>query len=269
MMLDLLSYGFMQRAIIGGTLVAFICALIGTFLVLKRLSLIGDALAHVSFGGIAVGLLLGVEPLFSALVVTLLGSFGVQKLIDKTKVYGESATAIVLSLGMAVAITIIGAVKGFNVNLFSYLFGSILTISQSELFLIGIIFLVILGFVVFFYKKLMFVTFNEEVARVSGINVKFVNNVLSVLTALAIVTTIKTVGILLTSALIVIPAITALQLATSFKKTLFFAILISLFSIILGIISGFYLDLPVGGIVVIIMCGLFLLSLLFTRIRRK
>ena len=263
MALEILNHGFMQRALISGILIAIICSLIGVFLVLRRLSLLGDGLAHVAFGGIAIGLLLKIPPLISALFFTAIGSLGVQKLINKSKVYGESATALVLSLGVGVGVLIIGAVKGFNVDLFSYLFGSILAISNFDLMVITIVFLLVIAFVVVFYRELILMTFNEEIARISGVKIDLINTLFAILAAMTIVITIRAVGILLISSLLVVPAITAIQISKSFRNTLIISMLLSLFSVIAGIFASFYLNLPAGGTIVVLICALFFIVLGF------
>lgn len=261
MVLEILRYGFMQRALISGILIAATCSLIGVFLVLRRLSLLGDGLAHVAFGGIAIGLLLKIPPLVSSLIFTSVGSLGVQRLISKTKVYGESATALVLSIGVGIGVVIIGAVRGFNVDLFSYLFGSILTISNFDFMVISFVFLLVIGFIALFYKSLILVTFNEDIARISGLNINFMNSVFAVISALTIVITIRAVGVLLISALLVIPAITALQISKSFRGTLILSMLLSIFSVLAGIVSSFYLNLPTGGMIVLFTCSLFFITI--------
>ncbi|MBI5227847.1 metal ABC transporter permease [Candidatus Micrarchaeota archaeon] len=268
MVFEVLTYEFMQRAFIGGILVALLCASLGVFLVLKRLSLLGDGLAHAAFGGVAIGLLLGIYPVTSALVVTAASALGVQELIKKLKVYGESATAIVLSVAMGLAVVIIGIGKGFNVDLFSYLFGSILALNNMDLLIIGTVFILSLAFLALFYKKLVFISFNSEIAQTSGINVELIDRLFVIIIAMTVVVAIRAVGILLVSSLFVLPAVTAFQIASSFKKTMIYSVLIALFSVILGVVTSFYLDLPPGGTIVLILFGVFLISIIFKQ-RKK
>src|SRR4030095_10557292 len=145
--MDIFAYEFMQRALLGGVLIALICSLLGVYLVLKRLSLLGDGLAHAAFAGVATGLLLHIYPLSAALIVTSIGALGVQKLIRMTKIYGDAATAVVLSLGMGIAVIIIGVVHGFSVDLFSYLFGSILAVNNTDLAVIAGVFVIVMVFI--------------------------------------------------------------------------------------------------------------------------
>ena len=266
MILEILNHGFMQRALISGIIISVICPLMGVFLVLRRLSLLGDGLAHVAFGGIAVGFLLKIPPLLSALFFTSIGSLGVQRLMSRSKVYGESATALILSLGIGVGVLVIGIVKGFNADLFSYLFGSILAISNFDLMVIATVFLLVAAFILLFYKNLVLMTFNEDIARISGVKIELMSGIFAVLAAMTIVITMRVVGLLLISALLVIPAITALQLSKSFRGTLMLAMLSSLFSVISGIFFSFYLNLPAGGTIVIISCTLFFAALVGKRL---
>ena len=260
-MFDILSYEFMQRALISGVLIAVICAILGVFLVLKRLSLLGDGLAHAAFAGVAVGLLVNVYPLISSLIFTSIGALGIQQLIKKIKIYGESATAIVLSVAMGIAVLIIGIVKGFNADLFSYLFGSILAVNITDLFIIGTVFLIVLAFISIFYKKLIFMSFNEDIARTSGIDVDKIDKIFVIITAMTVVVAIRAVGILLVSALLVMPAIIAFQLANSFRKTMMVAIAVALLSVLLGIFVSFYMDLAPGGTIVLVLFLIFIIVL--------
>lgn len=265
MVLEILKHGFMQRALVSGIIISVICSLMGVFLVLRRLSLLGDGLAHVAFGGIAIGFLLKIPPLLSALFFTAIGSLGVQRLMSKSKVYGESATALILSFGVGVGILVIGIVKGFNADLFSYLFGSILAISNFDLAVITTVFVLVAVFMRLFYKSLVLMTFNEDIARISGVKIELISGIFAVLAAMTIVITIRAVGILLISALLVIPTITALQLSKSFKGTLMIAMLSSLLSVISGIFVSFYLELPAGGAIVMMLCALFLGALIWKK----
>lgn len=268
-MLNLFQYGFMIRALEVGVLIGAIAPLIGTFLVLRRYSLIADTLSHVSLAGVAIGLLINVNPLLTALGATVISSIAIEKLRLSKRVYGESALSIFLSGSLALAIVLISLAHGFGTNLFSYLFGSIVTVKQSDVYIIlGIGIFVFLA-IIAFYKELTYLTFDEEAARVGGIPTKFINILLIILTALTVTLAIPIVGILLISALIVIPVITALQLKKSFIQTILYAEAISLFSVIAGIISSFYLDLPAGGVIVLITLLIFLLSLFYKGAHRR
>ncbi|MDD9952992.1 MAG: metal ABC transporter permease [Candidatus Woesearchaeota archaeon] len=263
--LEFLHYEFMQRALLGGILIGITCAVIGVFLVLNRLSLLGDGLAHLSFGGIAVGMLFGVNPLYAALGIAVLGALFVQRLIQKARIYGDAATAVILSFGVGLAVVIIGAVKGFSVNLFSFLIGSILALSITDIVLIATIFVLVVGTVIVLYKRLVFITFSSAVAQTNGINVTLVNYVFAVLTAVTVIIAIRAVGILLVSSLLVIPALISLRFSRSFKSTLVIASATSVVAVLLGTFIAFYADIPPGGTIVLVLCALFLGTLAVKR----
>jgi zinc transport system permease protein len=209
--------------------------------------------------GIAVGLLLGINPILAALAFTILASFGVEKLRTSKKIYGESALAIFLSGALAVAVVVISIAHGFNTNLYNYLFGSIVTVTMFDVYIIAVLAIVVVAVLMRFYKEIIYISFDEDSAKVSGIPVKMINGILILLAAVTVSLAIPIVGVLLISALIVIPVIAALQLKKSFLKTLIYAELISVFSVITGIFTSFYLNLSTGGTIVLIMLAIFLI----------
>ncbi len=261
-MLDIFQYGFVIRGLEAGIIVAIIAPLIGIFLVLRRYSLIADTLAHVSLAGIALGLLFGVNPIFTALGVTVVSSLGIERLRTTKRIYGESALALFLSGSLALATVLLSLGKGFNSSLFNYLFGSIVTVTQSDVYIISVLAVIVVVLLFAFYKELIYISFDEESAKVSGIPVRLINTVLVVLAALTISLAIPIVGVLLIAALIVIPVVTALQFRKSFAKTIFYAECVSLFSVISGIFTSFYFDLSTGGTIVLIMLLIFVIVLI-------
>jgi zinc transport system permease protein len=271
---EVIGYGFMQRALIAGTLIAALCAVLGVFLVLRRFSLIGDGLAHVTFGSVAVALLLRVDPVYTAVAaipVVLLSSLGILKLTEKARIYGDAAIGIVSSFGIACGILLASAAGGFNVDLFSFLFGSILSISPDELLIAVALFGIVIATAVFFYNDLFAITFDEELAKSSGIRTGRINGVLVLLTALTVVLAMKLVGIMLISALLIVPAVTALQVARGFRTTILTATGCAVLSVAAGIFSSFALNLPAGGTIVMINIVLFVAAyaLRKTRMRRR
>jgi len=252
-MLEVFEYQFMQFALLGGVMIATLCAMIGTFLVPQRFSLLGDGLAHLAFGGIAIGLVLGLPPLLYAAVVCVVGALYLSYNRNNEKVYGESAIAVLLTLGMAIAILLISIAGGFNVDLFGYLFGSILTITSTELYIILLVLLFVSMFMWYNYHDLCLYTFHQGLARVSGVHTGMLGTTFLVLTAVTTVLSIRVVGILLITALIVLPVISAMQLARSMKQNLVYSIIIGNLSVIMGIIASFYLDLPTSSIIVLIL----------------
>ena len=261
-MLEIFHYSFMVRAMEAGIIVAVICPLIGIFLVLRRYSLMADTLAHVSLAGVAIGLISGINPIITALITSVVSSVIIDRLRVTKKVYGESALALFLSGSLAVAIVLLSLSRGFNVDLFSYLFGSITTVRNGDIGIIVLLGAAVIISVVAFYKELVYISFDEETARISGIPTKFINTLLIVLTATTIAIAMRIVGILLISALIVIPVITALQFKKSFLQTMLLAEVFSVVSVVTGIFASYYFNLAAGGGIVLVALGFFCLSLL-------
>ena len=266
-MLEIFNYSFMIRAFLAGGLIGIIAPVIGTFLVAKRYSLMADSLAHVSLAGVALGLLLGIYPVYSAIAVSILTAVVIEKLRTKRGVSGEVALAMFLSGGLAVAIVLIGLGKGFNVDLFSYLFGSITTVKAIDLWVIGILGAVVLTTIFAFYKEFVYLSFDEEAAQVSGVPTATLNIVLMVLTAITVSVAMRVVGVLLIGALMVIPVVTSMQLRQSFQKTIFFAVLFSLVSVAGGLFLSYYLNLASGGAIVVLSLGIFLTTSLLSKVR--
>lgn len=262
---DIFQYSFILRGFETGIIIAIVAPIIGVFLVLRRYSLIADTLSHVSLAGIAIGLLLQINPLITAIAAAVLSSVVIEKLRISKRIFGESALAIFLSGSLALAIVLISLAHGFKVDLFNYLFGSILTVKQSDVYIIGVLGVLVVTAVTAFYKELVFVTIDEEAAKVSGIPTKFINILLIILSAFTAALAIPIIGVLLISALIVIPVVTALQFKNSFKQTILIAEAISVFSVVAGIASSFYLNLPSGGTIVLITIAIFGLILLFKK----
>lgn len=259
-LLDFLSYGFIQRAYLAGSFIAVLCAILGLFLVLRKLSLIGDGLSHVSFGAIALGLFLGFYPFYVAIPLVIVASYLVLKLTEKAKIYGDAAIGIVSAVGIAGGVLLASLSNGFNVDLFSYLFGNILAISSQEVFLSVGLSVVILLVIIFLYNDLFSTTFDEQFARITGINTNRINVALMFLTAITVVLAVKVVGIMLVSAMLILPAVTALQISKGFKAAMITAAIIAVFSVLAGITISFYADLPAGATVVIVNFLLFALS---------
>ena len=259
MLSNIFQYSFIIRGIEAGIIVALIAPLIGIFLVLRRYSLIADTLAHVSLAGIAIGLLLGINTVLTTLITTIVASLGIEKLRTSKTVYGESALALFLSGSLALAVVILSLAHGFNANLFNYLFGSIVTVTMSNVYTIAILAVVVIAILLLFYKELVYVTFDEDSAKVGGIPTRLINTILIILAAITVSLSIPIVGVLLIAALIVIPVVSALQLRQGFIKTILYAEIISIFSVVSGVFASFYLNLSTGGTIVLMMLAIFLL----------
>ena len=256
MILEALSYGFMQKALIAGIAVGLICSFMGTFLVLRRYSLFGDGISHVAFGGISVGLFLGVFPLWTAFIVSIFGGIGLQKLRQSTKISGDAAVAVVLVSGLAVGVILVSSSGGFSVDLFSFLFGSILLISNEDTIMILAISAGIIATLVVLQKQFLHLTFNEEQAKLVGLRTTLLNYAFVILASITVVTSMRLVGILLISALIVIPNITAMMFGKGFKKTVCISMGISTISVIGGILLSYFLNLAPSGTIVVIAVGI-------------
>jgi zinc transport system permease protein len=264
----LLSYAFMQRAFLAGFLISLTCGILGVFLVLRRDAMIGHGLAHVTFGGIALGLLLYMSPILVALVVAVFSALGIVKLKEKAGLYGDTAIGIISSLGMALGIILVSLAGSFNVDLFGYLFGNILAIEPLEVWISFILALAVLITVALFYQEFVFLTFDPESAKVSGVRVKRLDALIAMLTAVTVVLGMKVVGILLVSALLVIPAAGALQVSRSFQQALVVSAMLAGISAVCGLIAAFYLDWPSSGSIVLVSGVLFLI-LFRVRLGRK
>jgi zinc transport system permease protein len=257
MSLEILTFSFMHRALISGVAIAILCSVIGLFLVLRRYSLFGDAIAHSSFGGIALGLMAGVYPLWTAYGVSLASALIITKIKKKYDISGDAAIAVLLSSGIAVGLVIIGISGGFTIDIFSFLFGSILLVSVNETILILSLTGIILIVVLLLYRQLLYSTFNEEQAKVSGIPVEKINYLIVFMAGLTVVTSIQLVGVLLISALFVIPNVTAIMYGKGFKSTAILSISFSIFSVVSGILISYIFDITPAGTIVLLSIGLF------------
>ncbi|WP_404828954.1 metal ABC transporter permease [Effusibacillus dendaii] len=254
----------MIRAVLAGILIAVMCPLIGSFLIVRRLSLVADTLAHVSLAGVAAGMLMGVYPILTAMGFAFIGSLFIEQLRKAYKTFGELSIAIVLSAGLAIAVVLIGLGKGFNLDVFSYLFGSIVAVSKQDLWFVFGVATATLIFVGVFYKKLFAMSFDEEHAQLSGVSVYLLNLLFMMMTALIVSVSIRIVGVLLVSSLIVIPVAASMQLAKSFRALILTSVGIALIGVLGGLTSSFYLNLAPGGTIVLVML-LFLIGAISLR----
>lgn len=262
MVFDLIQYGFMQRALISAIAISVICSIVGLFLVLKRHSLFGDALAHVAFGGISLGLFIGVYPLWTAYIVSILSAVGVNKLRESTKIPPDSSIAVLLTSGLAIGVILISISGGFTLNLFSILFGNILLVSNDDVILILVTAAIVIPVIYILYKKLVLIIFDENQAKVSGLNVTWINTLFIILASITIIASIRLVGVLLISSLIVVPNITALMLGKGFKKTLLISCAMSVFSVVFGIVISYYSNVVPSGTIVLTLVSMFLITVI-------
>ena len=260
--MEILSYGFMQRAIITGIVVGILTGVISVFVVLRRVAFVGSGISHAAFGGVAIGFLAGINPIVTAMIYSILVAFGIERISAKGRVAEDTAIGVFFSSSMALGIVLIGLSKSYNVDLFGYLFGSILAISEKEMWLTIGITLVILTTLVMIIKELLSITFNEELAVVSGIPTRLIKSIFLVSMAVAIVMSIKVVGIILVSALLVIPGAVAQLLSRNFYSMILISCFIALFSTITGLYLSYQFDLSPGGMIVLIITASFFAAFL-------
>lgn len=260
--MEIFEFSFMIRAFVAGIIIAALASLLGLFVVVRRYSMLSDSLAHISLLGVALGFLFSVSTTWSALVVVLSASWLIEYLRRNHNIYSDSILSIFLSGSLAIAIIIVSLSNSFNTSLFDYLFGSIVAVSDEDIVVISIFGALSILLVANYYKKLLFMALDEEVAHASGINIKWLNYLLVSLVAVTIGLSIKIVGALLIGALMVIPVITAIQFGRSFFITGVLAMSISVFSVILGLLVSYYASLPSGATIVVVTLLLFVASLL-------
>lgn len=264
-MLEIFQSAFMVRAFWAGIIIAVIAPLIGIFLVVRRYSLIADTLAHVSLVGVALGVLLNINPVLMATGTTVFASFNIEKLRKSKKIFGESILALFLSGSLAIVAILVSLTNGFKVNLLSYLFGSIVTVNKDDLFIISVLSVFVILTILLFYKELFAVAFDEELAKASGIKADFFNFVIILLAAITVSLAMRIVGILLVGALMIIPVISAIQFGKSFLKTIFLGIAFSLIAVIIGLFIAYYQDLAPGGTIILVALTIFIVSLIWNR----
>lgn len=245
------SYSFMVRALVVGLAVALSASMIGSFLVLKKYSMIGHGLSHVAFATVALALTLGSAPTLFTLPIVSLAAILVLKVNEKASVHGDSMIGLIATMGIALGTVLASLNGGFNVDLYSYLFGSILTITRMDVWLSISVSLGILIFIGVFYQDLFALVYDEEYAKISGIQTKRLNVLLAVLTAVTITIGIRVIGTMLISSLIIFPMVTAMQLKKSFKVTLILSGLVSVVNVVFGLGVSYLYDLPSGSTIVL------------------
>ncbi|WP_099361934.1 metal ABC transporter permease [Fredinandcohnia onubensis] len=260
MLSDIFQYEFLQNAFLSGLLIGFIAPLLGVFIVVRRLSLIADALSHVTLAGIAASLLLEkklglagpINPIYMGMTFSVVGSLFIERLRTVYKHYQELAIPIILSSGIGLGVIFISLADGFNTDLFNYLFGSVSAISRLDLWTILAISVLVIVIVTFLYKELFLLSFDEEHAAVSGINAKTIHFIFIVTVALVIAASMRIVGILLVSSLMTLPVAAAIRIAKGFKQTIILSVVFGELAVILGLVLSYYLDLAPGGTIVVL-----------------
>jgi len=264
-MIEMFEYEFMQRAFVAGMIIATLASISGTFIVLRRYSMMSETLAHSALVGVAVGLVAGYNPLWMAVVVALLSAWLIEYLRSNFNVYSDAILSIMLSGTLAVAIIIVSLGGAFNNSLFSYLFGSILSVSKEDIITIVFFGVISLFLLLRYSRELYFVAFDEEVAKTSGLKVTFLNYLLVGIVAVIIALSIRVVGSLLIGALMVIPTVSALRYRVGFVKTVFISLAMALLGVVCGISLSFFFSLPSGATIVLCVLVIFIFSLVVNR----
>ncbi len=264
-MMELFAEPFFQRAFLGGIFIGLLAPLIGMFVVLRRMSMIGDTMAHVSIAGVALGFLINVYPLVLGLLFALAAGFAIEHLRKTYKSYAELSIAIMMSGGIALASILFTWGRAFNMNVNSYLFGNIYFLTQEDIASIIAVTAVVLLIVLIYRKELFLVSFDEDAAHVSGLRTTYFNVMLTVMTAMVITIAIKIVGALLVSALLTVPVACSLAAGKGFSRTMLLAVLYSETAVIIGLIAAGMWNLAPGGTVVLLLIGMLICTLMFKR----
>lgn len=274
---SIFHYEFLQNAFASGLIIGFIAPLLGVFIVVRRLSLIADALSHVTLAGIAgslylsqsIGALALLNPLYLGIVASVTGSLFIERLRRLYKHYEELAIPIIMSAGLGFGAIFISLAEGFSSDLFSYLFGSVSAVSRQDLWIIIGIALIVVIFLSLFFKELFVLSFDEEYAKASGLPAKWIHVLFMIVTALVIAGSMRIVGILLVSSLMTLPVAAAMRISKSFKQAILLSVIFGELSVVIGLVSAFYLDLAPGGTIVVTSIIILLLTILSKKIGSK
>lgn len=268
-MFDFLGYSFMVNALLVGVLIAICCALLGVVLVLKRFSMIGDGLSHVSFGALSVAAVLNIGmPLYFALPIVMIAAFFLLRLTENSRINADAAIAVISSSALAIGV-FFASINGTNINLQQYMFGSILSITDTDIAISILLSAVVILMYVLFYNKVFAITFDEGFAYATGIRTKLYNTLISLLTAVTIVIGMRLLGTLLISAMIIFPALTSMRLCKRFFSVVLVSVAVSVLCVVSGLLTSFYCtDVPVSATIVIFNLGIFLVFLLISLLKR-
>jgi zinc transport system permease protein len=259
---SILDAEFMRLAFAAGAIVGVLAPAVGFFLVQRQMSLIGDGIGHLAFAGVALGYLIDVDPVLTALIFSVAGAVGIEQLRALRRTAGDQALALFFYTGIALGVVMLSAAKALNANLFTFLFGSILTVTKGDVLLVATLGIAALATVFVLYRGLVAVSIDEEAARVSGIPVTQLNVVLAALAGITIAVSMQIVGILLIAALMVLPVITASRIASSLQGTLALSMGLGLLAVIAGLVASYYLDLAPGGAIVLLSAAMFVVTAL-------
>jgi len=272
--LELLQYGFMHRAILVGFCIGVMAPLIGTFLVHRQLALIGDALAHTGFAGVAVGLFvnavfeLGVSPYLTAVIVSMIAALFIELISEVTDAYNDVSMAIVLSTGFALGTTLISInAGGLAVGVNQFLFGNLATVSQDSAAILLLLFVIVIGVVGLTRNQLLYVTFDETAAAVSGLSVSWYNRIMVLLTAMVVVGAMQIMGVILVAAMLVVPVAGASQVSRSFNESLLVSVVLAELAVILGISVSYYAGATAGGVIVLLAVAIYVVAVVLGKLQ--
>lgn len=264
---QMFSYSFMVRAFITGLFISACASIIGVSLVLKHYSMMGDGLSHVGFGTLAIAVVLNQSPLYLSLPVVMLCAFLLLSLSKRSKIHADAAIALISTSALALGVMLLSVTTGMNTDVCNYLFGSILGMKISDMYLTILLCSVIIVLYVLFYPKIFAITFDETFAKASGLKVKYYNLALALMSAVIITLGMRMMGALLISNLIVIPALTAMRICRSFKNVVLYSLAISLFCFATGLYVSYEFSTPTGASIVLINVALFLVHVLIEKLR--
>lgn len=262
------SYPFIQKALIVGVLTGVLAAILGVSLVLKNYSMIGDGLSHVGFGAFAIAISIGWAPLYFAIPIVILAAFFTLKISENQKINADGMIALLSSASLSIGVVVTSLSKGLNVDIYQFMFGSILATTESEVITTIVIFIAVMIFYVLFFNKIFGVTYDETFAKAIGINVNFYRMIISIITAIVIVLGMRVIGALLISGLTIFPALTSFRLTKSFKGAVIVSGIVSFISVIAGIVFSFIYSTPTGATIVIANLLIYFISIIYGKIRK-
>ncbi len=269
MISEMMSYEFIQRAFVGGILVSLCAALLGVSLVLKRYSMIGDGLSHVSFGALAIAMALGVAPIRFSIPVVIIAAFFLLKIAEKGKMGSDAAIAVLASSALAIGVIVTSLTTGLNTDVNSYMFGSILAMSKEDVVLSVILSVAVLIMFVFCYHRIFAVTFDESFSKATGVKVNLYNTLIAIFTAVTVVLGIKMMGAMLISSLIIFPSLTAMRVFKSFISVTICSAVLAVINFTVGLLASYVFSIPAGASIVVANLAMFILFSIVSGIRKR
>lgn len=269
MLSQMLSYEFIQRAFVGGVLVSLCAALLGVSLVLKRYSMIGDGLSHVSFGALSIAIACGFAPIKFAIPVVIVAAFLLLRLAENGRMRSDAAIAMVSASALAIGVIVTSVTTGLSTDVYSYMFGSILAMSKEDVTVSVCLSIVVIIMFVFFYHKIFAVTFDESFSKATGVKVGTYNTLISVFTAVTVVIGIKMMGAMLISSLIIFPALTSMRVFKSFLSVTVCSAVLAVINFTIGLVCSYIFSIPAGASIVVVNLAVFILFSIFSMVQKR